>query len=46
MEIGMKTSHEKEVDKRGMHRPRWDRRVMRSLGDEERVDPNERMVAE
>ena len=26
--------------------PRWDRRVIRSLGDEESVDPRERMVAE
>ena len=44
MKIGMKTSHEKEADKRGMHHPRWDRRVIKSLGDEERKDPNERMV--
>ena len=28
-----------------MHRPRWDRLVIRSLGDEESVDPNERRVA-
>ena len=44
MKIGMKTNHEKEEDKRGKHRPRWDRRVIGSLGDEESVDPNERMV--
>ena len=42
----MKTGHEKGEDKRGKHRPRWDRRVTRSLGDEESVDPKERMVAE
>ena len=36
----------KELVMRGMHHPRWDRRVTRSLGDEERVDPKERMVAE
>ena len=46
MKIGMKTGHEKEEDKRGKHRPRWDRRVVRSLGDEESVDPKDRMVAE
>ena len=46
MKIGMKTGHEKEEDKRGKHRPRWDRRLIRSLGDEESVDPKERMVAE
>ena len=45
-EIGMKTGHEKEEDKRGRHRPLWDGRVIRSLGDEESVDPRERMVAE
>ena len=28
----------------GMRHPRWERRVIRSLGDEEHVDPNERMV--
>ena len=44
--MGMKTGHEKEEDKRGKHRPRWDRRVMRSLGDEESVDPKERVAAE
>ena len=44
MKIGMKTGHEIEEDKRGKHRPRWDRRVIRSLGDEESVDPKERMV--
>ena len=44
MEIGMKTGHEKEEGKRGMHHPRLDRRVIRSLGDEESVDTNERMV--
>ena len=38
--------YEKEEDKRGKHRPRWDTRVIRSLGDEESVDPKERMVAE
>ena len=38
--IGMKTGHEKkEEDKRGEHRPRWGRRVIRSLSDEEGVDP-------
>ena len=36
---------QKEEDKLGMHHPRWDRRVIRSLGDDESVDPNERMVA-
>ena len=41
----MKTGHEKEEDKRGKHRPRWDRRVIRSLGDED-VDPKERVAAE
>ena len=41
----MKTRHEKEMDKQGMHHPRWDRRAIRSLGDEEHVDPNERMAA-
>ena len=35
----------KELDMPGMRHPRWDRRVIRSLGDEEHVDPNERMVA-
>ena len=44
MKIDLKTGHEKEEDKRGKHRPRSDRRVIRSLGDEESVDPNERMV--
>ena len=39
----MKTGHEKEDNKRGKHRPRWDRRVIRLLGDEE---SEERMVAE
>ena len=34
----------KKKDKRTMHRPRWDRRVIKSLGDEEGVDPNERRV--
>ena len=33
------------MDKLGMHQPRWDRRVIKSLGDEESVDQNERMVA-
>ena len=28
-----------------MHHPRWDRRVIKSLGDEECVDPDERVVA-
>ena len=28
------------------HHPRWDKRVIRSLDDEEGVDPKERMVAE
>ena len=36
---------QKEMDKRGMHHPRWDRRVIKSLGDEESVDPKERTVA-
>ena len=39
-------SRKKEEDKRGKHRPRWDRRVIRSLGDEESVDPKERVAAE
>ena len=42
----MRTGHEREEDKRGKHRPRWDRRVIRSLGDEESVDPKERVAAE
>ena len=41
----MRQENEQEMDKRSMHHPRWDRRVIRSLGDEERVEPNERMVA-
>ena len=44
MKIGMRTGHEKEEDKRGKHRPRWDRRVIGSLGVEESEDPSERMV--
>ena len=28
------------------HHPRWDKRVIKSLDDEESVDPKERMVAE
>ena len=40
----MRTGHEKEEDKRGKHRPRWDRRVIESVGDEESVDPNDRLV--
>ena len=39
------TSRE-ELDMPGMRYPRWDKRANRSLGDEEHVDPNERMVAE
>ena len=42
----MRTGPEKEEDKRGKHRPRWDRRVIRPLGDEESVDPKERVAAE
>ena len=42
----MKTGHEKAEDKRGKHRPRWDRRVTRSLGDEQSVGPKERVAAE
>ena len=38
MQIGMKTRHEKEQDVLGMRRPRWDRRVIRSLGDDFFVD--------
>ena len=34
------------LDMLGMRYPRWDNRVIRSLGDEEHVDPNERMVAD
>ena len=30
----------KELDMQGMRHPRWDRRVIKSLGDEEHVDPN------
>ena len=41
----MRTGHEKEEDKRGKQRPRWDRRVISSLGDEEGADPKERVVA-
>ena len=33
-----------ELDMLGMRHPRWDGRVIRSLGDEERVVPKERMV--
>ena len=40
----MRTGHQEE-DKRSKHRPRWVRRVIRSHGDEEGVDPKERMVA-
>ena len=39
-------SRKKKEDKRGKHRPRWDRRFTRSLGDEEGVDPKERVAAE
>ena len=35
----------KELNMLGMRRPRWDRRVIRSLGDEVRVVPMELMVA-
>ena len=42
----MRTGYEKEEDKGGKQRPRWDRRVTRSLGDEEGVDPKERVAAE
>ena len=42
----IKTGHEKEEDKRSKHRPRWDRRVIKSLDDEESVDRKERMVAD
>ena len=35
----------KELDMLGMRRPRWDRGVIRSLGDEVRIVPMERMVA-
>ena len=42
MKIGMKTGHVKEEDKRGNHRPRWDRRVIRLLGDWSQ-NVNERM---
>ena len=30
----------KELDMLGTRQSRWDRRVTRSLGDEEHVDPN------
>ena len=33
----------KQSDMPGMRHPRWDRRVTRSLGDDERVVPKERM---
>ena len=42
----MRTGHEKEEDKRGKQRPRWDRRVIKSVGDEEGVDPKVRVAAE
>ena len=29
-----------------MHHPRWDKRVIQSLSNEESVDPKERLVAE
>ena len=45
MKNEMKTGHEKEEDMLRMRRPRWDRRVITSLGDKESVDPKERMVA-
>ena len=35
----------KEQDMPGMRRSRWDRRVIRSLGDDVRVVAMERMVA-
>ena len=35
----MRTGHEKDEDKRGKQRPRWDRRVTRSLGDGVHVVP-------
>ena len=35
----------KEMDMPGMRHPRWDRRVIKSLSDEERVVPKERVVA-
>ena len=41
----MRTGHEKE-EERGKQRPFWDRRVIMSLGDEEGVDPKERVAAE
>ena len=39
-------SRKKKTTSEGKHRPRWDRRVIRSLGDEESVDPKERVAAE
>ena len=33
------TTSRKELDMLGMRYPRWDNRVIRSLGDEEHVDP-------
>ena len=41
----MRTGQEKGEDKRGKQRPRWDRRVIRLLGDGVRFVPMERMVA-
>ena len=41
----MTTGYEKEEDKRGKQRPRWDRRVIRSLGACVHVVPMERRVA-
>ena len=43
MKHGKDTRHRKNEQAR--HHPRWDKRVTRSLGDEEGVDPKERMVA-
>ena len=38
----MRRSHEKKKkDTRGKHRPRWSRRVIKSIGDEESVDAKE-----
>ena len=36
----------KELDTLGTRHLRWDKRIIRSLGDEESVDPKERVAAE
>ena len=42
----MKNDKKHATEKKAMHHPRWDKRVIQSLGDEECVDPKELLVAE